>query len=433
MRVRSVWIVSMTSLLGACDENPTSIQLSARLSLAISGEAAPQARAVDVHAYYMRAEAQATLRRETFDLVNGSRTIPLELDISPCLSDATREGTRCAVLVDLLLLDVSNTSMDSVHLGPINVAAGGAVERTVTLRAVSSISVALPAVLTIGDTARAIAEPHSSTGGVVTGESVTWSSSNPAVVTVSSNGLVTAVTVGTALVSATSRGIVGQATVTVPPGAAIDPVGDAVAVAGAAPLPDLIAVSVTATSTDLRLSVRFAPGSFDADRTRAHFSFDTDQNPNTGHPGVAADGSMDANVIGLEYAVDFAGAFATLLQHIGPPDDFFVLAGTFPATATANGFDASIPLSALGGNDGRLNFKVTSTVRLTPTTFTGILDVLPNVGLPPVGTRSATAAIDTRARSSPTTSARSPTSPSQAAADSRTSSSSPRPAPRTAP
>src|SRR5690606_11772194 len=52
-------------------------------------------------------------------------------------------------------------------------------------------------------------------GKPLTGRSVAWASTAPAVATVSASGLVTAVTPGTASITATSEGKTGQATVTV--------------------------------------------------------------------------------------------------------------------------------------------------------------------------------------------------------------------------
>jgi hypothetical protein len=45
--------------------------------------------------------------------------------------------------------------------------------------------------------------------------------------------------------------------------------------------------------------------------------------------------------------------------------------------------DASVPLSVLGGSDGRLNFKVVTSEFIPPGPgFTGVLDYMPDVGLP---------------------------------------------------
>jgi uncharacterized protein YjdB len=74
-----------------------------------------------------------------------------------------------------------------------------------------------PATVTVGagQTAQLTATPKSATGAPLTGRSITWISSNLAVATVSSTGLVTGVSAGTATITATSEGKSGQAAVTV--------------------------------------------------------------------------------------------------------------------------------------------------------------------------------------------------------------------------
>jgi uncharacterized protein YjdB len=64
-------------------------------------------------------------------------------------------------------------------------------------------------------------------GTVMTGQSVTWSTSNPAAATVNSSGIVTGVATGSATITATTSGKSGTAAITVvaapPPGALADP------------------------------------------------------------------------------------------------------------------------------------------------------------------------------------------------------------------
>src|SRR6185437_8789470 len=66
-----------------------------------------------------------------------------------------------------------------------------------------------------GDTVTITATPRDSTGTALGGRTITWSSSNTSVAKVSSSGLVTAVAVGSATISATSEGKTGNAGVTV--------------------------------------------------------------------------------------------------------------------------------------------------------------------------------------------------------------------------
>jgi len=66
-----------------------------------------------------------------------------------------------------------------------------------------------------GQTTPLVATTRDATGAVVTGTPVAWSTSNSSVATVSSEGVVTAVSVGTATITATSNGHNGTATVIV--------------------------------------------------------------------------------------------------------------------------------------------------------------------------------------------------------------------------
>ncbi len=106
---------------------------------------------------------------------------------------------------------------------------------TVTAKAVASIIVA-PATVTMRVGATATLQPRTldADGSVLTGRTITWSSSNPAVATVSATGSVVGVAAGAATVTATSEGRSGQAavTVTLPPvqTVAVTPAADTVGI-----------------------------------------------------------------------------------------------------------------------------------------------------------------------------------------------------------
>ena len=69
--------------------------------------------------------------------------------------------------------------------------------------------------LRVGTTAQLSAATKDSAGNTLTGRVVTWSSSAPAVATVSASGLVTAVSAGSATITATSEGKSGTSAITV--------------------------------------------------------------------------------------------------------------------------------------------------------------------------------------------------------------------------
>src|SRR6266699_1844702 len=89
---------------------------------------------------------------------------------------------------------------------------------TVTTVPVASVAVSpTTASIEVGQTVQLAAMPKDSAGAALTGRTVTWTSSNTSVATVSSSGLVTGSGAGTATITATSEGKTGSAAVTVAP------------------------------------------------------------------------------------------------------------------------------------------------------------------------------------------------------------------------
>jgi uncharacterized protein YjdB len=81
---------------------------------------------------------------------------------------------------------------------------------------VASVTVAPPDPnVVIGGTIQLSATPRSSTGQVLTERAVSWGTGAPSIATVASNGTVTGVSVGTAVIFASVEGVIGTATVTV--------------------------------------------------------------------------------------------------------------------------------------------------------------------------------------------------------------------------
>ncbi len=102
------------------------------------------------------------------------------------------------------------------------IATSGALSTTTTATVnyvtVASVSVTPPvANVDDGGTVTLVATPRDAQGNPLTGRVVSWSSSSPAVATVSSTGVVTGVSAGTATITATSDGKSGTATLTVDP------------------------------------------------------------------------------------------------------------------------------------------------------------------------------------------------------------------------
>jgi hypothetical protein len=171
-------------------------------------------------------------------------------------------------------------------------------------------------------------------------------------------------------------------------GEAFDPTGDSFNPAPNPPA-DLVFASARSRNGNLEIIVRFAAGT----RTsvmNAQMSLDTNQNAATGHPGVASNGSIDPTILGDEFLVDLGQAFnggqSRVLRYVGPPINTFAFVASYPATFSGDEMRTTVPLSALGNDNGLLNFKVTSYDLLSPSGTTGILDILTNAGLPAVST-----------------------------------------------
>jgi uncharacterized protein YjdB len=87
-----------------------------------------------------------------------------------------------------------------------------------TTSTVSTISVSPSSTtLAVGQTTQAVATAKDAQGATVSGGTFTWTTSNPAVATVSSSGLVSAASAGTATIHAASSGQTGSMAVTVTP------------------------------------------------------------------------------------------------------------------------------------------------------------------------------------------------------------------------
>ncbi|HJP85487.1 MAG TPA: Ig-like domain-containing protein, partial [Gemmatimonadaceae bacterium] len=126
---------------------------------------------------------------------------------------------------------------------------------TVSLAPVASVNVALSAAsITASGTSQATATTRDVNGNILTGRTVSWSSDNTSVATVDATGLVTAVSVGTAHIIATSEGKTGSAQLTVTPtpvaSVTVSP-SSATLTLGITPTQQLTAVTKDANGTTL--------------------------------------------------------------------------------------------------------------------------------------------------------------------------------------
>jgi len=172
--------------------------------------------------------------------------------------------------------------------------------------------------------------------------------------------------------------------VVLPSGSVTDPDDDAAASPVNNPTPDLVSATVSVSGSDLLLQVRFKPGTFNATTMQIQFSLDTDRNPATGQPGTDSGCVNDSGIIGVEFIVNLggdAGTTAEVFQYEGVCNAF-APAGSGTTTFVTDGMDATVPVAVLGATDGRLNFKV------IVVDTSGVLDYMPDVGLPPGDVRS---------------------------------------------
>ncbi|MGI8400913.1 MAG: Ig-like domain-containing protein [Gemmatimonadaceae bacterium] len=113
---------------------------------------------------------------------------------------------------------VTAVAAGSVSITGTSEGQSGSASLTVTPVPVASVSVTLAASsLTVGATTQATATTKDANGGILTGRSVIWASSNTAGATVNATGVVTALGAGNANITATSEGQTGSASLTVTP------------------------------------------------------------------------------------------------------------------------------------------------------------------------------------------------------------------------
>jgi hypothetical protein len=167
-------------------------------------------------------------------------------------------------------------------------------------------------------------------------------------------------------------------------GTVTDPFGDSVRLSSIPISPDLVGATIEVANGSVTITVSFASGTLTQPDAYIVVSLDTDQNPATGYPGVST-GGTDAGVIGgdyLVYIVDPRGSTRVAIAHaIGMAETTVGTATVaFPSSDVAQ---VTFPLSLLGSTDGHMNFKVTASQWLSASTYTAVLDVMPDVGLPP--------------------------------------------------
>ena len=142
---------------------------------------------------------------------------------------ASSDAAVATVGTDGLVTAVANgTATITATAGGASGSAAVTVEQVVVVAAVS-VSPAADTLLALGDTARFMAEATDTDGNLIGDAAFSWESSDTAVATVGTDGLVTAVANGTATITATAGGMSGSAAVTVeqvPVAVSVSPAAD---------------------------------------------------------------------------------------------------------------------------------------------------------------------------------------------------------------
>jgi hypothetical protein len=177
-------------------------------------------------------------------------------------------------------------------------------------------------------------------------------------------------------------------------GTVSDPAGDAVPAPALVPIsPDLLSATLEVSGGSLTVNVSFAAGTLSPTQTIWYAELDTDENVNTGRPGVPAlllGGFADTGLLGVDYEIAAVyprnSTQATIFHVTGTPPIQPTIVGTAAVTfPTANTARVTVPLALLGNDDGRMKFKVVCQQWLTDSSTTitvngSMLDYMPNLG-----------------------------------------------------
>lgn len=144
--------------------------------------------------------------------------------------------------------DVTAVALGTATITATSEGKTGTATVTVAPAAVGSVTVSpATASVIVGQTTNLTATVKDANGAVLTGRTVTWTSSNTAIATVSATGVATGVAVGSATITATSEGKSGTAAVTVVP----VPVGSVTVSPATANVTQGLTTQLTATVKDV--------------------------------------------------------------------------------------------------------------------------------------------------------------------------------------
>ncbi len=125
-------------LVAACSKDAVVAPPGLRARLQLQATVASEGEILDVSAAYLRTEGAPVPLASAHAVLGGAGTlaVPLELDLTQCLSDPQRAagGSGCPVIVDAVLRDGSQAVLDSTRVGPFDIAGGTTVQPPAAVR-----------------------------------------------------------------------------------------------------------------------------------------------------------------------------------------------------------------------------------------------------------------------------------------------------------
>ncbi|MEM7351337.1 MAG: fibronectin type III domain-containing protein [Acidobacteriota bacterium] len=159
-----------------------------------------------------------------------------------------------------------------------------------------------------------------------------------------------------------------------PAGSVSDPAGDVVVInALSNNSPDFVSAQLSSTGSNLRITVRHLPTSFDPQIDQTYLFIDLDSNPGTGSSALSG--------VGTEVLVRILGS-RTAVSNWNSGSSSFEEVATLPTTTLSDGYFVSVPLGLLQG-DALFTFRFANEVRID-NRHTAFLDFMPDLNLPPV-------------------------------------------------
>jgi hypothetical protein len=162
-----------------------------------------------------------------------------------------------------------------------------------------------------------------------------------------------------------------------------DPTGDAVALAGVANPPDLVHGTVDILAGNITFTMQFASATYDRQTTGVLSQLDTDQNPST---GISSGSGFGIDYVVTLWAptnqVQIQRALANGTCITTDSNRCFATVGAVSLVVNADGVQATVPLSLLGGGDGRLNFRVFAYYVASISSGRILTDVMRDAALP---------------------------------------------------